>query len=162
MLCYLLGKTQDEAALLLGLSKGTLKRRLERGRGLLRERLGQRGLGPSALLVVSAWPAATAQAWVPQACLQSTVKAATNGAAGGAATPAASARVANLTEGVLKTMSLSKCKIAAALLIVAAAGLAFVLELGGNGRPPSRHRPQRRSNLSSETSRNSPSRMIRK
>jgi RNA polymerase sigma factor (sigma-70 family) len=32
VLCYLQGKTQNEAARLLGLSKGTLKRRLERGR----------------------------------------------------------------------------------------------------------------------------------
>src|SRR5262245_39383290 len=34
VLCYLQGKTQDEAARLLGLSKGTLKRRLERGRAV--------------------------------------------------------------------------------------------------------------------------------
>ena len=32
MLCYLLGKTQDEAAAELHLAKGTLKGRLERGR----------------------------------------------------------------------------------------------------------------------------------
>src|SRR5262245_30783040 len=62
VLCYLQGKTQDEAAALVGLSKGTLKRRLERGRALLRERLVRRGLGPAALLLASGWPAATATA----------------------------------------------------------------------------------------------------
>ncbi len=34
VLCYLEGKTQDEAAVQLGLAKGTLKGRLERGRAL--------------------------------------------------------------------------------------------------------------------------------
>ena len=36
ILCYLEGQTQDEAARRLGWSKSTLRRRLERGRGLLR------------------------------------------------------------------------------------------------------------------------------
>jgi RNA polymerase sigma factor (sigma-70 family) len=36
VLCYLQGKTQDQAALVLGVSKGTLKKDLERGRELLR------------------------------------------------------------------------------------------------------------------------------
>jgi RNA polymerase sigma factor (sigma-70 family) len=39
VLCYLEGRTQDEAAQQLKLPKGTLKGRLERGRALLRERL---------------------------------------------------------------------------------------------------------------------------
>src|SRR5439155_7580866 len=46
VLCYLQGKTQDEAAAQLGLAKGTLKGHLERGRALLRARLVRRGLGP--------------------------------------------------------------------------------------------------------------------
>src|SRR5262245_20684088 len=36
VLCYLQARSQDEAALALGLPKGTLKGRLERGRALLR------------------------------------------------------------------------------------------------------------------------------
>jgi len=44
ILCYLEGKTRDEAAELLGLSLATLKRRLEQGRLLLRDRLTQRGI----------------------------------------------------------------------------------------------------------------------
>lgn len=44
ILCYLEGKTRDEAAELLGLSLATLKRRLEQGRHLLRDRLTQRGI----------------------------------------------------------------------------------------------------------------------
>src|SRR5262249_42208559 len=44
LLCYLDGLTQDEAADRLGLPKGTLKGRLERGRDALRRRLVRRGL----------------------------------------------------------------------------------------------------------------------
>jgi RNA polymerase sigma factor (sigma-70 family) len=45
--CYLEGKTQDEAARLLGVSKAAVKKRLEAGRALLRARLVRQGLGPA-------------------------------------------------------------------------------------------------------------------
>jgi RNA polymerase sigma factor (sigma-70 family) len=73
VLCYLQGQTQDEAAALLGLSKGTLKRRLEEGRKLLRARLLRRGLGPAALLFVSAWPGGAAA--VPPTLEAATIRA---------------------------------------------------------------------------------------
>src|SRR5262249_41086803 len=62
-LCYLHGRTLEAAAAHLGLAKGTLKARLERGREVLRARLVRRGLGPAGLLLASAWPA-TARAGV--------------------------------------------------------------------------------------------------
>src|SRR5205814_8382258 len=43
LLCYLEGRTQDEAARQLGWSLSTLRRRLERGRELLRVRMTRRG-----------------------------------------------------------------------------------------------------------------------
>src|SRR5207248_4049933 len=82
VLCYLQGKTQDEAAALLGLAKGTLKGRLERGRALLRGRLVRRGLGAGAALLASAWPSA-AEASVPPELLRSTAAVAARFAAGG-------------------------------------------------------------------------------
>jgi RNA polymerase sigma factor (sigma-70 family) len=60
VLCYLQGKTQDQAGALLGMSKGTVKRRLERGRALLRKRLVRRGLGSAAVLFAASWPGASA------------------------------------------------------------------------------------------------------
>jgi RNA polymerase sigma factor (sigma-70 family) len=49
VLCCLENCTRDEAARQLGWSTGTLKRRLERGRQLLRERLLRRGVAPAVL-----------------------------------------------------------------------------------------------------------------
>src|SRR5262249_29088420 len=44
VLCYLQGRTRDEAAGQLGVSLAKLKRRLERGRHLLHDRLSRRGI----------------------------------------------------------------------------------------------------------------------
>src|SRR4029434_2075532 len=83
--CYLEGKTQDAAAAQLGLATSTLKERLERGRALLRARLVRRGLGPTAVLVATAWPLAAASACLPATLVSSTIKAASLFAAGQAA-----------------------------------------------------------------------------
>src|SRR5262249_13255741 len=54
VLCYLEGRTRDEAAEALGWSLGTLKRRLEEGRERLRGRLTRRGLTLSGTLLAVA------------------------------------------------------------------------------------------------------------
>ncbi len=46
VLCYMEGKTNEEAALLLQCPVGTVKGRLWRARGQLRDRLSRRGLSP--------------------------------------------------------------------------------------------------------------------
>ncbi len=119
VLCYLEGTTQEAAAVELNLAKSTLRERLERGRTLLRTRLIRRGLGPAAWLIAAAWPAANASASVPVSLVVSTVKAASVFAAGqGAATSVLSAKVAAITEGVLKAMLITKLKCALAVLAV--------------------------------------------
>jgi RNA polymerase sigma factor (sigma-70 family) len=118
VLCYLQGKTQDEAAARLGLSKGTLKRRLEQGRALLRARLVRRGLGPAAALIVSAWPASAASA-VPATLMASTIKAASLAAAGQMVSGVIVAKTA-LVEGAMQTMLPPKIKIAATVLLALA------------------------------------------
>jgi len=121
VLCYLEGATQEEAAGMVGVAKSTLRERLERGRALLRTRLVRRGLGPAAVLVAAAWPAASASAGVPLLLIVSTLKAASLFPAGDAAvTGLVSARVAASAQGVLKAMLLNKLK----------AGVAVVLLLG--------------------------------
>jgi RNA polymerase sigma factor (sigma-70 family) len=105
VLCYLEGKTQDQAAAELGLAKGTLKGRLERTRELLRGRLVRRGLGPAALLATAAWPTAKASASAPR-FVCSTIQA-------------PSSKALALSEGALKSMFLTKLTIAIAGLLVA-------------------------------------------
>lgn len=123
VLCYLQGQTQQQAAAQLGLSLGTLKRRLDRGRAILRLRLERRGLGPSAVLLVGAWPGAGAG--LPGRLLASTSKLA--GATSEALVPA---RVAALAEGVTNATFAGKAKALAAVLaltLLLALGLAGVL-----------------------------------
>ncbi len=130
VVCYLEGKTQDKAAAQLGLAKSTLKERLERGRSLLRARLVRRGLGPTAVLVATAWPSATATACPPATLVSSTVKAASLFAAGqAAASGVISIQVAALTEGVLQTMLLSKIKTATAVVLLLLSGVGGALAL---------------------------------
>ena len=54
ILCYLEGRTRDEAAKQCGWSLRTLERRLEQGRSLLRDRLFRRGLDLSVVLLAAA------------------------------------------------------------------------------------------------------------
>jgi RNA polymerase sigma factor (sigma-70 family) len=53
LLCYLEGKTRDEAATVLRVTVGTVKGRLERGRELLRARLARQGVALSAGLLAA-------------------------------------------------------------------------------------------------------------
>jgi RNA polymerase sigma factor (sigma-70 family) len=122
VLCYLEGKTQDEAARELGWALGALRGRLQRARALLRERLTRRGVTlPAALFGVGLGSCA-----VPAALTVSAVQAAGPFAAGlataGGVVPS---RVAALTEGVLQAMLLTKLKTAAAILLTVAALVGF-------------------------------------
>jgi WD40 repeat protein len=135
VLCYLQGKTQDEAAVELGLPKGTLKGHLERGRSLLQARLVRRGLGPGAVLALAAWPAATKAAGLSHPLDCAIVRTATAFAAGKAAVSGVSPKVAALSEGMVKAMFFRKLKIAAILLLaLAGSGTGLTLFIQGPPR----------------------------
>jgi hypothetical protein len=112
LLCYLEGRSRDEAAGLLGCSVGALHGRLERGRDRLRERLTRRGITLSAgLFSAVAVGSATATA-APEPVIQGLLAAAT----GSSVAP----RVAALVRGFSPT-TLGGAKLLA--LTVLAVGL---------------------------------------
>src|SRR5579883_2299453 len=114
LLCDLEGKSIKEATQQLGWPQGTLAGRLARGRKLLAKRLANRGVVLSAGSLSAVVSQNMASAGVPIALVSSTVKAAAMIAAGQATVAGAvPAKVAALTEGVLKSMMLTKLSKAA-------------------------------------------------
>jgi RNA polymerase sigma factor (sigma-70 family) len=116
VLCDLEGMTRKEAARQLGIPEGSVASRLARARALLAKRLTQRGV------VISASVAAVllaGSASAPPALVASTIKAASRLAAG-PAKGVVSAKVAALTEGVIKTMFATKIKSVLAVVLVVA------------------------------------------
>src|SRR5262245_17135883 len=140
ILCYLEGRTRDQAARHLGCSVSTLDRRLEHGRGLLRARLVRRGVALSVTLIPALLSQGAASARVPPALLASTGRAAAS-LLGGKATAAGvvSAKAASLAEGVLRTMlwkqvmALAVAFAAAGLIAVAGGELGYQVVAGGPG-----------------------------
>ncbi len=125
IVCCLEGRSRDEAAAHLGWTGNQVKGRLERGRDLLRRRLGRRGVEVGALLL-----AAAAAGPAP------------------ALTHPPSPVVVALTHGVLRAMAMQRLKLTAAALAVVgavtlaagAAGAWAVAEppAGGPRQPPGR------------------------
>jgi RNA polymerase sigma factor (sigma-70 family) len=116
VLCYLEGKTRDEAAAELGWSLGTLKRRLEQGRDRLRTRLTRRGLALPGALLAGLWAEGIAPG---PALLASTVRGASLLAAGERVTAGLfSAGVVALLKRTRRALWLARLK--AAVLFLAA------------------------------------------
>jgi RNA polymerase sigma factor (sigma-70 family) len=121
VLCYLSGKTTEEAAAEMGCPRGTVLSRLAWARERLRGRLTRRGLALTAAALAAALPAKAASAARTGALIDSTVKAALSFAAGNSATTGVpSAAAVSLMEGVLRSMFLTKVKWAAGMLLVGA------------------------------------------
>jgi RNA polymerase sigma factor (sigma-70 family) len=120
VLCYLEGRTQDEAARQLGWSKITFRRRLDEARAALARRLRGRGCTWPAALSAVLLSDCVAPA-VPPGLIGSTAEATASVAAGNEAQAIVPAGVAALTRGVLRTMLLTKLRTAAAVLLTVAA-----------------------------------------
>jgi RNA polymerase sigma factor (sigma-70 family) len=121
VLCYLEGKTNEEAARQLQWPAGTVKIRLSRARKLLHGRLVRRGMALSAGALALALSNEAATAAVPSSLMASTAQA----AAGGTATAGAGA----LADAAVKGMTAFKLKVAASVVAVAsvvAAGVTLI------------------------------------
>lgn len=117
LMCYLEGLTHEEAAARLACPVGTVRSRLARGRALLRDRLGEpdetsAGVASGAGLIV-----------VSPSLIHSTARAAAHVATGGSATRVVSARVVELTTGVIATMYRTRIAAACAVLVLASIGV---------------------------------------
>jgi RNA polymerase sigma factor (sigma-70 family) len=144
VLCYLEGKTNEQAARELGWPAGSISGRLARGREMLRNRLNRRGrtMTPAIFPLMLAPYAATGI--VPAMLLNATVRAAGLSAAGKAVAGTVSAAAAALAESILQAMWLRRLKWAAAgflavLLLAAGASYAcFALQATGSQQAPPR------------------------
>jgi RNA polymerase sigma factor (sigma-70 family) len=123
VLCYLEGHTYERAAEQLHCLPGTITRRLARARDLLRLRLPRRGLALPAGVLAAALSQRAAAAGLATPLAASTIKAALFGAAGKAAAASViSMRAAELVDGGLRAMALTKTKLIVLLLAVGLLG----------------------------------------
>ena len=116
VLCCLEGLTHEQAARQLGWPIGTVQSRLSRGRERLRGPLIRRGLAPGVVIPTLASPTSGVLPAIPPALADCTIRGATQLAITGASAALSGlfpGSVATLTEGVLRTMILTKLKIAA-------------------------------------------------
>jgi RNA polymerase sigma factor (sigma-70 family) len=121
VLCYLEGKTNEEAAQHLCCPKGTVATRLAWAREVLRKRLSYRGVTLSAGLLVTLLTEKALPAAVPGSLAGATIETASLAAAGKtAAAGMISSKVTALVESAVKPAIVSKVKIALAVCLALA------------------------------------------
>jgi hypothetical protein len=142
VLCCLEGLSQEEAAGRLGWSAGSVKGRLERGRARLHARLARRGLTlPAALGAVT-----LTRGVVSAALADAAVRTALVGVTGGAGD--VPAHVAVLAAEVLRSLTVTRLKTGAALLVavvalgLGAGGVASQMGAGPAEEQPAQPRPE--------------------
>jgi RNA polymerase sigma factor (sigma-70 family) len=115
VLCYLRGRTHEQAAEELRCPVGTVRSRMARGRELLRKRLTRRGFAPTAMVVLlgndATLPARLLVATVPPPLAAATVRAAVGfGALPISKFGAAAISASTLAQGVLTSMRFAQLK----------------------------------------------------
>jgi RNA polymerase sigma factor (sigma-70 family) len=142
VLCYLEGRSQEQAAQVLGCPLRTVQTRLQRGKAKLRTRLVRRGLAPAVMLALGldaaeAAPVALGGA-LPSALSESTARASVQFAASRVAGLASIA--VGLAQGVLRALFWQRLGRAAGLgfgLFLGIAAAIFVIAAAGqNADPP--------------------------
>ncbi|HLN27941.1 MAG TPA: sigma-70 family RNA polymerase sigma factor [Gemmataceae bacterium] len=133
ILCYLDGRTRDEAARLLALTPGALHGRLERARRMLCERLTRRGLTLSGALLATGLGAGAAQAALSPTVALSAIKAAVVFAGGEMPMKGlVSTHALSLAQEVLKKMLVTKLTFGTATVL--GVGI-FLATVGGTFAP---------------------------
>jgi RNA polymerase sigma factor (sigma-70 family) len=120
LLCYLEGKTREEAAAALGITTGTVKGRIRRGCDLLRDRLSRRGVALSVgLLAVLAAPSLSASTITTPSAVVAAVRG------------AASARVAELAQEIIMGSIFSRLTSVAAVALLSTGLVAALVAATG-------------------------------
>jgi RNA polymerase sigma factor (sigma-70 family) len=119
ILCYMEGKTNEEAARLLGCPKGTVLSRLARAREILRSRLARRGLTASAALIGTMLSQEAVTALVPDKLSRTTTEFAIRLAAG-TVTAALPTNIVLLAEKVSRSFLLTRLLTVSGSLLLAA------------------------------------------
>lgn len=138
VLCYLQGKTHEEAARELGWPRGSIAKRLARAQDLLRSRLVRRGIAvTSAIIGPLLLDAAAAEAAIPAALATSTLQSVKVSAlAGAAATP-----VSTIADGVVHSLFVSRVKdfsmfaVACVIAGIGIAGAGWIWQHAGTTEP---------------------------
>lgn len=135
LLCYLMGKTNSQAAEALGCSRDTVRRRVEEALALLKRRLAKHGIAFTGGVLVAALADNAARVSVPLALASSTVAYAAALHTGRAVLPAP---VATLIQGGLRQMFYANLKAVAVVLIAvvvlsATAGVFTHMAMAGKG-----------------------------
>ncbi len=149
VLCYLEGRSHEQAASELGWPVGTVKGRLSRARDLLRSRLSRRGVTVSATALAATLAAGEVEAVVPPPLSGVTLRAALAITRGTGFVPASSSTISlsvwSLSEGVINAMLMSQVR--SILIAIAVAGgllatCATVFAFQGSGQPAGARRPR--------------------
>jgi RNA polymerase sigma factor (sigma-70 family) len=148
VLCYLEGKTNEQAAEILGCPRGSMFARLAQARERLRAGLARRGYAVPAAGLAAVLAATAAEAAVPLPLLANTVRAALWFAGEQAgSTGFVSAQAVALARGACHALLAQKLKLAGAVLLAAAmlgAGGTLLLKAAPQAaRPPAQARPDR-------------------
>ncbi|MFL5327423.1 MAG: RNA polymerase sigma factor [Gemmataceae bacterium] len=126
VLCYLAGKSTEEAAQSLDCPRGTVLSRLAAARERLRRALTRRGFGVSAALLTTGLASEAGSASVGSSLIALALQVI-------GPTTAIAPAVVTLTEGVLHAMFMSKVKVAAVMLVAAGMLGLGVGQLAGPG-----------------------------
>ena len=142
VLCYLEGRTHEEAARQLKWPIGTVKGRLARARELLQARLTRRGVAPVAgaisvtlLLSTESW------ASLHRPLLDRTVRVALSSTLRRASTHIVPASITSIVEGVLTSMLLNTLKWTGVGIVVGALALSGVAVMARHDAQPAAARP---------------------
>jgi len=137
VLCFLEGRTQDEAAKQLGWSLTTLRRRLEQGRELLKTRMTRRGATLGAGLFAGFLAPSVVRAALTREVRQAVLAAATGGGKG----VAVSATALALANGAMRMSMIVRLCVWVTSLVAASTvigGVVWQAGVGTKGEEPSR------------------------